>query len=103
MNEQTSEALLNSKQAYVLIVSSRPNAPWPPSPPPPPSPAQGSQFFWRSKESIDVAYHYNADEGLITISTRCPERGYNYPAIFVDASKIPISRADAVSVYRWKK
>ncbi|CAN0382584.1 unnamed protein product [Ascophyllum nodosum] len=57
---------------------------------------QGSQFFWRSKESIDVAFHYNSDEGLITISTRCPSRGYNYPAIFVDASKIPVSKGDAV-------
>ena len=61
---------------------------------------QGSQFFWRSKESIDVAFHYNSDEGLITISTRCPSRGYNYPAIFVDASKIPVSKGDAVSIHQ---
>lgn len=54
-------------------------------------------FFWRSKENIDVAFHYNKDEGLVTISTRSHERGHNYPAIFVDASKIPVSKADAVS------
>lgn len=58
---------------------------------------QGSRFFWRSKETIDVAYHYNSDEGLITISTRCPERAYNYPAIFVDVAKIPVHKSEAVS------
>eukprot|EP00904_Undaria_pinnatifida_P002500 jgi/Undpi1/12250/HiC_scaffold_5.g01926.m1 len=57
---------------------------------------QGSLFFWRSKENLDVAFHYNSDEGLVTISTRCLERGYNYPAIIVDASKIPVSKAMAV-------
>ncbi|CAM9715689.1 unnamed protein product, partial [Pylaiella littoralis] len=57
---------------------------------------QGSRFFWRSKETIDVAYHYNSDEGLITISTRCPERAYNYPAIFVDVAKIPVHKSEAV-------
>lgn len=55
-------------------------------------------FFWRSKENIDVAFHYNRNEELLTISTRSHERGHNYPAIFIDACKIPISRADAVSV-----
>ncbi|CAM9449508.1 unnamed protein product [Ectocarpus sp. 4 AP-2014] len=58
---------------------------------------QGSRFFWRSKETIDVALHLNADEGLMTISTRCPERGYNYPAIFVDVSKIPVHKTEAVA------
>lgn len=61
--------------------------------------AQGSRFFWRSKETIDVALHLNTDEGLMTISTRCPERGYNYPAIFVDVSKIPVHKSEAVSVF----
>eukprot|EP00752_Nemacystus_decipiens_P002760 g2578.t1 len=58
---------------------------------------QGSRFFWRSKETIDVAFHHNSDEGLITISTRSLERAYNYPAIFVDATKIPVPKSDAVS------
>lgn len=58
---------------------------------------QGSRFFWRSKETIDVAFHHNSDEGLITISTRSLERAYNYPAIFVDAAKIPVPKSEAVS------
>lgn len=58
--------------------------------------SQGSRFFWRSKETIDVAFHYNWDDELITISTRCLERGHNYPAIFVDASKLPITKSEAV-------
>lgn len=61
---------------------------------------QGTRFFWRSKENIDVAFHYNSDEDMITISTRCPERSYNYPAIFVDASKIPASKTEAVRQIR---
>ncbi|CAM9854239.1 unnamed protein product, partial [Hapterophycus canaliculatus] len=59
--------------------------------------AKGTRFFWRSKENIDLAFHFNKDEGLITISTRCPERSYNYPAIFVDASKIPVHKSEAVA------
>lgn len=59
--------------------------------------SQGTKFFWRSKESIDVAIHFNSDEDVITISTRSHQRGHNYPAIFVEASKIPIARVDAVS------
>lgn len=58
---------------------------------------QGSRFFWRNKETIDVAFHHNSDEGLITISTRSLERAYNYPAIFVDATKIPVPKSEAVS------
>lgn len=57
---------------------------------------QGAKFFWRSQENIDVAFHFNKDEEVITISTHSHERGYNYPAIFVDVSKIPVSKADAV-------
>lgn len=65
---------------------------------------QGSRFFWRSKETVDVAFHYNSDEGLITISTRCLDRAYNYPAIFVDAGKIPVPKSEAVSgVYRLRR
>lgn len=44
-----------------------------------------------------MAFHYNKDEGVITISTRSHGRGYNYPAIFVDVSKVPVSKAEAVS------
>eukprot|EP00903_Cladosiphon_okamuranus_P018620 g17140.t1 len=58
---------------------------------------EGSRFFWRSKDTIDVAFHHNSDEGLITISTRSLERGYNYPAIFVDAAKIPVPKSEAVA------
>ena len=46
-----------------------------------------------------MAFHLNSDEGLVTISTRCLERGYNYPSIFVDASKIPVSKAMAVRIF----
>lgn len=58
---------------------------------------QGSHFFWRSKETIDVAFHHNSNEALITISTRSIERVYNYPAIFIDATKIPVPKSEAVS------
>lgn len=39
----------------------------------------------------------------MTISTRSHERGYNYPAIFVDVSKIPVTRSECVSCPRmWR-
>ncbi|KAG5176992.1 hypothetical protein JKP88DRAFT_265274 [Tribonema minus] len=50
-------------------------------------------FFWRSQQNLDVVLHENIGEGVVIISTRSFDRDLTFPPIFVEASRIPIARA----------
>lgn len=49
-------------------------------------------FFWRSQQNLDVVIHENEPEGVVIVSTRSFERGTVFPPIFLEATRLPITR-----------